>query len=118
MYICKMIGAQAPHGKFMSHSNLFLFSLLSISEVWKDLSLTLFLSGTKDRARTICVIAYEEEAPCCQQVIHTSRLMDWYQSQQQRHLRPSCPFCRGESPMTVLVDLANKPERVPPLERR
>ena len=39
-----------------------------------------FLLGTEDRARTICVIACEEETPCCQQVIDTSRLMDWYQS--------------------------------------
>ena len=51
-------------------------------------------------------------------MIHTSCLMDWYQSQQQRHLRPSCPFCRAEPPMTVLEALANRPERVPPPERR
>ena len=44
--------------------------------------------------------------------------MDWYQSQQQRHLWPSCPFCRAEPPMTVLEALANRHERVLPPERR
>ena len=51
-------------------------------------------------------------------MIHTSCLMDRYQSQQQRRLRPSRPFCRAEPPMTDLEDSAKRPERVPPPERR
>ena len=36
---------------------------------------------------------------------HTNCLMKWYQSQQEKHLWPSCPHCRADPPSTVLEAL-------------
>ena len=40
---------------------------------------------------------------------HTNCLMKWYQSQQEKHLWPSCPHCRADPPPTVLEALGVHP---------
>ena len=40
---------------------------------------------------------------------HTNCLMKWYQSQQEKHLWPSCPHCRADPPSTVLEALGVHP---------
>ena len=46
---------------------------------------------------------------CCKNRIHQDCLFEWYKSQQEKHLLPSCPFCRADPPASVLLQLVNYP---------
>ena len=91
----KMNDAQTPCGKFMYIALRFRF----------------FHSRTRatlnDHSFLICVTdcPEQEKMPCCKKTIHTNCLMKWYQSQQEKHLWPSCPHCRADPPSTVLEAL-------------
>ena len=95
----KMNDAQTPCGKFMYIALRFRF----------------FHSRTRatlnDRSFLICVTdcPEQEKMPCCKKTIHTNCLMKWYQSQQEKHLWPSCPHCRADPPSTVLEALGVHP---------
>lgn len=95
----KMNDAQTPCGKFMYIALRFRF----------------FHSRTRatlnDHSFLICVTdcPEQEKMPCCKKTIHTNCLMKWYQSQQEKHLWPSCPHCRADPPSTVLEALGVHP---------
>ena len=52
----------------------------------------------------------KEKTPCCKHNIHHDCLGKWFQSQIDKHLFPSCPYCRATPPTSTL----NKLVEVPP----
>ena len=46
---------------------------------------------------------------CCKKRIHLDCVMTWYQSQQKKHIWPTCPYCRADLPAAVLQPLGENP---------
>ena len=91
----KMNDAQTPCGKFMYIALRFRFFH------------SLTRATLNDHSFLICVTdcPEQEKTPCCKKTIDTNCLMKWYQSQQEKHLWPSCPHCRADPPSTVFRSL-------------
>ena len=56
----------------------------------------------------------QEKTPCCKQLMHFNCVMEWYKSQQEKHLWPTCPFCRADPPASLPHQLDEFPPSSPP----
>lgn len=56
----------------------------------------------------------QEKTPCCKQLMHFNCVMEWYKSQQEKHLWPTCPFCRPDPPASLLHQLDEFAPSSPP----
>ena len=69
----------------------------------------------EDEECAICAnVGRQETTLCCKHNIHHDCLMKWFKSQQEKHLLPSCPFCRADPPASVLLDLVDYPSPTVP----
>ena len=54
---------------------------------------------------------------CCNHRIHQDCLFKWFQSQREKHLWPTCPFCRADPPVSLLNQLDEFPTLSSPPSR-
>ena len=59
----------------------------------------------------------KEKTPCCKHSVHHVCLGKWFQSQINKHLFPSCLYCRADPPTSILNQLVEVPPSSPPTSR-